>query len=152
MCAFWCWRPWVWLSVYNTARVQAAKSNFLFYQLVSLYWLTPAEGKGHRLVPCFCRCRDVELTSEAMLGRCCCHSSSSHSAIFTCGSLRKKPVLIMNFGQSGSKVLSYPLCLPSGAFGQGILTTRQWLGHRGNTGSRELVLESFLWSACLSAQ
>lgn len=128
------------LSVYTIARVQGAKSNFLLCNLVPLYWQTPAEDKGHRLVSCFGRSWGVGITSEATLGSCCCHSSSSCAVILTCRSLRKKPAVIMNFGQSGSKVLGYSLRLPYGTFEERILTTRLWLGSRGNTGN-------WLWRA-----
>lgn len=91
------------LNIYNAARVEVAKSNFLMYDLVPLYCLAPAKGKGHRLVSGFGRSRDVGLTPKAILGSSYCHSSSSHSAILT---LRKKPAMI---GQAGSKVLNYSL-------------------------------------------
>lgn len=78
------------LNIYDTPRVEVSKSNFLLYNLVPLYWLTSAENKSNRLVSCFSRNRGVGLTSGAMLGSSCCHSSSSHAAILTCSSLRKK--------------------------------------------------------------
>lgn len=91
------------LNIYNAARVEVAKSNFLMYDLVPLYWLAPAKGKGHRLVSGFGRSRDVGLTPKAILGSSYCHSSSSHNANLT---LRKKPAMI---DQAGSKVLDYSL-------------------------------------------
>lgn len=113
--------------------MEAAKSNFLQYNVVPLYQLTPVGAIG--LPSCFGRSRGTGTASEAM--RTAVLMVYSSAATSSCRSLRKIPAVIMNLGQSLRKVLSYLLHFSSGLLEETILATRLWLGSRG----------SWLWRA-----
>lgn len=78
-------------SVYDTARMEAAKSNFLQHNVVPLYQLTPVGAIG--LPSCFGRSRGTGTASEAM--RTAVLMVYSSAATSSCRSLRKIPAVIL---------------------------------------------------------
>lgn len=95
------------LSVCDTAKMEAAKSNFLQHNMVPLYQLRPLGHHLVRLPSCFGRSRGVGAASEAMVRSSCSHGSSSSAATLSCISLRRIPAVMMNLDQSLRKALSY---------------------------------------------